>query len=106
MIVDISLPGADMGKRLAFAIVPAGIAALIGPPVTGFLIGDDYSWWKAVLFSSVGTTTNCMSFLEVLNHTLTGCSHCCWWAESVRPPSLPKTESAEDGEYSLTDLFD
>jgi hypothetical protein len=61
MIVEISFAGANMGKRMAFAIVPSGIAALIGPPITGFLLGNDYSWWKAILFSSVGTAANCMS---------------------------------------------
>ena len=67
MIVDITFTGANMGKRMAFATVPSGIAALIGPPVTGFLLGNDYTWctWQAIVFSSMGTAANCMSLYKL-----------------------------------------
>jgi hypothetical protein len=63
MIVDITFTGANMGKRMAFATVPSCIVALIRPPVTGFLLGNDYTWctWQAIVFSSMGTAANCMS---------------------------------------------
>jgi hypothetical protein len=53
MITNITLPGTDMGKRMGFALAPVGVATLIGPPITGAILGKDYAWWKAIVFSSV-----------------------------------------------------
>jgi hypothetical protein len=55
MIANLSLPGTDMGKRMGIALAPIGVATLIGPPITGAILGKDYAWWKAIVFSSVSS---------------------------------------------------
>ena len=38
---------------MGYAWGPAGIAALIGPPLSAALLGKDYIWWRGVVFASV-----------------------------------------------------
>lgn len=38
---------------MGMAIVPVGIACLVGPPICGAVLGANYEWWKGVLFASV-----------------------------------------------------
>ncbi|KZT61346.1 MFS general substrate transporter [Calocera cornea HHB12733] len=46
---------AEMGIRMGFAFACVGLAALVGTPIDGALIGSGpiYSWWKAEVFSGV-----------------------------------------------------
>lgn len=39
--------------RMGMAIVPVGVACLVGPPICGAILGVDYVWWRGVLFASV-----------------------------------------------------
>ena len=38
---------------MGFAIVPVGVACLVGPPISGAILGSSYAWWKGVVFASV-----------------------------------------------------
>ena len=38
---------------MGIAVMPAGIALLLGPPVSGMILGMHYHWLKGILFSSV-----------------------------------------------------
>ncbi|TFY78600.1 hypothetical protein EWM64_g5410 [Hericium alpestre] len=52
-VIDALTPsGADKGKRMGMAVVPVGVACLIGPPISGAVLGADYAWWKGVVFAS------------------------------------------------------
>lgn len=39
--------------RMGMAIVPVGVACLVGPPICGAILGVDYVWWRGILFASV-----------------------------------------------------
>lgn len=41
-------------KRCGLSLIPPAVAALVGPPITGSILGRDYIWWKGILFASVG----------------------------------------------------
>jgi hypothetical protein len=103
MIVDISLPDADMGNRMGIALAPIGIASLIGPPIVGAILGKDYDWWKAILFSSVSVNVNRISHIIVLIGALLdhGCRQC--WIQYNSTSSLPQTDAHPNREYSLID---
>ncbi|PFH53670.1 hypothetical protein AMATHDRAFT_907 [Amanita thiersii Skay4041] len=53
MIVDMAPSEADMGKVMGYAWGPGGVAALIGPPLGGALLGKDFIWWRAVVFAAL-----------------------------------------------------
>ena len=38
---------------IAFAV--SAIAGLVGAPISGALLGDDYAWWKPAVFAGVRT---------------------------------------------------
>ncbi|KAK0499790.1 major facilitator superfamily domain-containing protein [Armillaria luteobubalina] len=44
---------ANMGASLGIASIPIGIAALIGNPIIGAIMGTPSAWWKGVTFASV-----------------------------------------------------
>ncbi|KAJ7458721.1 major facilitator superfamily domain-containing protein [Mycena galericulata] len=44
---------ADMGSIMGLAVIPVGIASLIGPPIGGAIIGTGLIWWKGIVFSSL-----------------------------------------------------
>ena len=39
--------------RIGFSLVPPAVAALVGPPIAGSILGPDYVWWKGITFASV-----------------------------------------------------
>lgn len=42
---------------MGMAIVPVGVACLVGPPICGAILGVDYVWWRGVLFASVSDSS-------------------------------------------------
>lgn len=79
MIVDISFHGSDMGQRMGIALAPVGIASLIGPPITGAILGKEYVWWKPIVFSSVSIMQSCASTAVIATNVIIGCNgRCCW----------------------------
>ncbi|KAF8685310.1 hypothetical protein AX14_004047 [Amanita brunnescens Koide BX004] len=44
---------ADLGMVLGYAWGPAGIAALVGPPLGAALLGQNYVWWRGVVFAAL-----------------------------------------------------
>ncbi|KIJ41949.1 hypothetical protein M422DRAFT_229450 [Sphaerobolus stellatus SS14] len=60
-VISLYLPAAitlapregDLGTTLGIAIVPVGVASLIGNPVIGAILGPKLIWWKGVTFASV-----------------------------------------------------
>ncbi|KAJ7099927.1 MFS general substrate transporter [Mycena belliarum] len=44
---------ADMGIIMGIAVVPVGIASLIGTPIAGAIIGPQLVWWKGIIFASI-----------------------------------------------------
>ncbi|KAA1467719.1 MFS general substrate transporter [Dentipellis sp. KUC8613] len=53
-VIDALTPaGMDKGKRMGMAVVPVGVACLVGPPISGAILGSTYTWWKGVTFASV-----------------------------------------------------
>ncbi|ETW83314.1 MFS monocarboxylate transporter [Heterobasidion irregulare TC 32-1] len=66
-IIDSLTPaGANKGKRMGFAIVPVGVACLVGPPISGAILGSSYAWWKGVVFASVTDTVPCVFLAAAL----------------------------------------
>ncbi|KZT61361.1 MFS general substrate transporter [Calocera cornea HHB12733] len=53
---------AEMGIRMGVAFAIVGIAALVGTPIDGALIGNGpvYTWWKAEVFSAVVMLAGCL----------------------------------------------
>ncbi|EJU01034.1 MFS general substrate transporter [Dacryopinax primogenitus] len=51
----------EMGMRMGFAFSLIGIAALIGTPIDGALIGNGpvFDWWKAEIFSGIVMLAGC-----------------------------------------------
>jgi len=45
--------GVDMSKRMGIATVPLGLSCLIGPPITGKIVGPNFVWWKGMTFAAV-----------------------------------------------------
>jgi len=43
----------EIGVRLGISFAISGIGALIGSPITGYILGDTYDWWKASTFSGI-----------------------------------------------------
>ncbi|THH15775.1 hypothetical protein EW146_g4756 [Bondarzewia mesenterica] len=67
IIDSLTPPGANKGKRMGFAIVPVGIACLVGPPISGAILGSvNYVWWKGVVFASVTDTIPCVFLAAAL----------------------------------------
>ncbi|EJU01033.1 hypothetical protein DACRYDRAFT_53554, partial [Dacryopinax primogenitus] len=66
----------EMGARMGFAFALVGVAALIGTPIDGALVGSgpEYEWWKAIVFSAVGYVR--ATHLIVAYHALIRLS--CW----------------------------
>ncbi|CCM02902.1 uncharacterized protein FIBRA_05016 [Fibroporia radiculosa] len=58
VVASLSKDGGDVGKRLGIALFPLGIGSLIGTPINGALVGNNYAWWKGVTFAS---TTHALS---------------------------------------------
>jgi hypothetical protein len=48
-LTNLNLDRAVMGV----GITPVGVASLIGPPITGAILGSNLVWWKGVTFASV-----------------------------------------------------
>ncbi|CZR54840.1 uncharacterized protein PAC_04724 [Phialocephala subalpina] len=44
----------EIGHRMGLGFFVLGVGSLIGSPIQGALLGSDFIWWKAVLFSAVG----------------------------------------------------
>ncbi|KAJ7656808.1 major facilitator superfamily domain-containing protein [Mycena polygramma] len=44
---------ADMGRIMGVALFPPGLAALIGPPIAGAVLGPNLVWWRGITFASV-----------------------------------------------------
>ncbi|KZT01338.1 MFS general substrate transporter [Laetiporus sulphureus 93-53] len=53
VVSSISKDGVDIGKRMGISLFPVGIASLIGNPINGAILGQDYIWWKGVTFAGV-----------------------------------------------------
>ncbi|KZP00819.1 MFS general substrate transporter [Calocera viscosa TUFC12733] len=51
----------EMGARMGLAFALVGVAALVGTPIDGALVGNgpDYVWWKAIVFSSIVMLAGC-----------------------------------------------
>jgi len=51
----------EMGARMGLAFALVGVAALIGTPIDGALVGNgpDYAWSKAIIFSAVVMLAGC-----------------------------------------------
>ncbi|ESK90473.1 MFS general substrate transporter [Moniliophthora roreri MCA 2997] len=45
--------GNHLWKRCGLSLIPPGIAALIGPPIAGQIVGPNYIWWQGILFASL-----------------------------------------------------
>ncbi|KAI0067193.1 MFS general substrate transporter [Artomyces pyxidatus] len=60
VIDSMTPPGADTGKRMGMALVPVGIACLVGPPTAGAILGSQHQWWKGIVFASVTDTAPCV----------------------------------------------
>ncbi|CAL1707485.1 unnamed protein product [Somion occarium] len=41
------------GTRIGFSLVPPAVAALVGPPIAGSILGPHYVWWQGITFASV-----------------------------------------------------
>ncbi|KAI0045840.1 MFS general substrate transporter [Auriscalpium vulgare] len=53
-VIDaLTAAGADKGCRMGMALVPVGVACLVGPPISGAILGSSYRWWQGVVFASV-----------------------------------------------------
>ncbi|KAJ7464983.1 major facilitator superfamily domain-containing protein [Mycena galericulata] len=53
-VVAVLVPrDADMGRIMGIALVPVGIASLIGPPIAGAILGPQLIWWRGIIFASV-----------------------------------------------------
>ncbi|KXN89738.1 Riboflavin transporter MCH5 [Leucoagaricus sp. SymC.cos] len=44
----------QLWKRCGLSLIPPAVAALIGSPITGSILGSNYQWWRGILFASVG----------------------------------------------------
>ncbi|KAI0322139.1 hypothetical protein OF83DRAFT_1161394 [Amylostereum chailletii] len=38
--------------RMGIAILPVGVACLVGPPISGAILGNDFRWLESILFAS------------------------------------------------------
>ncbi|THH15784.1 hypothetical protein EW146_g4748 [Bondarzewia mesenterica] len=57
LIAELTPEGLNMGKRMGYGCVPMGIASLVGPSISGAIMGNNkYLWWKGILFSSLTTS--------------------------------------------------
>ncbi|KAF8200272.1 major facilitator superfamily domain-containing protein [Pholiota molesta] len=52
-VAYISPTKTNMGAVMGVGITPVGVASLIGPPITGAILGSNLVWWKGVTFASV-----------------------------------------------------
>ncbi|KAI0666568.1 MFS general substrate transporter [Trametes maxima] len=43
----------ELGARMGIALAFSGIGTLIGTPIDGAILTDDYIWWRAAVFSGV-----------------------------------------------------
>jgi len=53
LIATISKGRHDMGRRIGVALVPVGVAYLVGSPITAMIIGKDFVWWRGITFAAV-----------------------------------------------------
>ncbi|TVY13542.1 Aspyridones efflux protein apdF [Lachnellula arida] len=52
VFATLSLNVTELDQRMGYGYFLIGIGSLVGPPITGALLGADKVWWKAILFSS------------------------------------------------------
>ncbi|KAH9484905.1 Aspyridones efflux protein apdF [Psilocybe cubensis] len=53
LINSLSTGSADHLKRCGISLIPPAVAALIGLPITGAILGPDFIWWRGILFASM-----------------------------------------------------
>lgn len=52
----------ELGLRMGLAFMACGVGALVGPPVQGALLTENFVWWKPVVFSGVSGLFGTISF--------------------------------------------
>lgn len=52
-VLSLGTEGVDVGKRVGIALMPVGLAYLVGSPISGALLGSNFEWWKGITFGSV-----------------------------------------------------
>ncbi|KAG8739439.1 hypothetical protein FRC12_016296 [Ceratobasidium sp. 428] len=57
MIVALARHVHEVGVRLGFAFTFIGIATLIGTPISGALLTDDYLWYRPIIFAGIAILT-------------------------------------------------
>ncbi|KAJ7593593.1 major facilitator superfamily domain-containing protein [Mycena floridula] len=45
--------GQSLGRRMGWALCPVGIGFMVGPPIVGAILGSEYIWWRAIVFSTI-----------------------------------------------------
>ncbi|KAJ7035732.1 major facilitator superfamily domain-containing protein, partial [Mycena alexandri] len=53
VIVGLVPQNADMGKIIGIAVLPVGVASLIGTPIAGAILGPQLVWSRGIYFASV-----------------------------------------------------
>jgi len=68
LIASLGASDVDIGKRIGISLVPVGLAYLIGSPITGTILGRDYTWWRGIIFASATMTSavGCLMALKII----------------------------------------
>ncbi|KAJ6597991.1 hypothetical protein B0H10DRAFT_2086096 [Mycena sp. CBHHK59/15] len=53
MIRDLTPDGANMGRRMGYALSPIGLGSTVGPPLIGAILSGKFVWWRAIVCSAV-----------------------------------------------------
>ncbi|KAJ6483628.1 major facilitator superfamily domain-containing protein [Mycena vitilis] len=77
----------ELGTRMGIAFSASGLGILIGPPIDGLLLTNDFIWWRPAVFSGV----------------MAGVGFCCFLAVLVlhRPKKTDAAELASDAPIDL-----
>ncbi|KAF4623674.1 hypothetical protein D9613_001514 [Agrocybe pediades] len=72
LIASITTDLSHLGTRLGVAYLFCAMGALIGPPIHGALLSDDFIWWKSAVFSGVCALIGTMCFASLYFTMRTG----------------------------------
>ncbi|KAJ6629721.1 major facilitator superfamily domain-containing protein [Mycena sp. CBHHK59/15] len=56
----------ELGLRIGVAFAAVGLGGLIGPPINGALLTENFIWWRPTLFSGLLAATGSFCFLLTL----------------------------------------
>jgi len=65
LVATLTSDMSELGARMGICFCICGFGALIGAPISGALLGSNYTWWKPALFSGITSLAGSMMYFAM-----------------------------------------